>query len=67
MNSPNMYTNKQEKASSTDTHTVTLSLDLSNFKLLTPSQRVQLNVLSNLSDDAVRKEAENDQDCEPLE
>lgn len=63
----NVSMNKEEKNSPTDTNTIiTTSLDPYNPPKLTPFQRIQLDVLSNLSDGTVRKEAETDPDCELL-
>ncbi len=59
-----VYINKKKANSSTDVHMV---LDPNNPSPLTPSQRTQLDELKNLSDEAVRKEAESDPDCEPLD
>lgn len=65
MTKTNVYIDKEENTKfSTDVHMI---LDPSNPSPLTPSQRAQLDALSNLSDDAVRKEAVSDPDCEPLE
>lgn len=58
---------KAKSRSSSDTNTIiTTFLDPINPPSLTPSQRAQLDALSNLSDDTVRKEAEADPDCKPL-
>lgn len=57
---------KEATNSSADTHTVITSLDPNSPKQLTDNQRAQLDALANLLDENVRKEAENDPDCEPL-
>lgn len=64
MTKTNVFINKEEKNSSIDTH---MTIDPTNPKPLTSSQHTQLDALSKLSDDAVRKEAEADPDCEPLD
>lgn len=63
----NDYINKEEKANrsySTDVH---MTLDPSNPNPLTPVQKQQLCSLSSIPDSIVRKEAETDPDCEPLD
>ena len=64
VNNKDDHMNKEKKPSSTDIH---ITIDPSNPKPLTPSERAQLDALSNLPDDTVRKKAESDPDCEPLE
>jgi hypothetical protein len=69
MNNNRSYKYKEEdNAPSTDTNTViTTSLDPNNPPKLTPAQKQHLQNLANLSDKIVRKEAESDPDCEPLD
>lgn len=64
-----LFINEEERAKShTETNTIiTTFLDPNNPTPLTPSQHAQLDALANLSDEVVRKEAEADPDCEPLE
>lgn len=60
----NNYLNKEESNnSSPDAHT---TINPAAPPKLTDNQRAQLDALSNLPDESVRKEAENDPDCEPL-
>lgn len=58
----NDYTNKEESTFSTDIH---MSLDSTNP--LSDEQKDQLHTLASIPDSAVRKEAETDPDCEPLD
>ena len=69
MNNNRSYKYKEEdNAPSTDTNTViTTSLDPNNPPELTPAQKQHLQNLANLSDKIVRKEAESDPDCGPLD
>lgn len=69
-NKINLDINKEEETNhshSTDIHTVTTTLDPSNPPKLTPGQKAELEKVSSLSDQNVRKAAETDPDCEPLD